>query len=64
MKGKIRVLKGDKAFGFIQGEDAKDYFFHRSALRNAQFDDLEVGQAVEFKPTNGDKGPRAEDVNV
>jgi len=64
MKGKIRVLKGDKAFGFIQGEDSKDYFFHRSALRNAQFDDLEVGQAVEFKPTNGDKGPRAEDVNV
>ena len=64
MKGKIRTLNTAKAFGFIQGEDEKDYFFHRSALQNVQFGDLTLGQAVEFRATSGDKGLRAEEVRA
>jgi hypothetical protein len=33
MTGKITRIVREKAFGFIAGEDAKDYFFHRSAVQ-------------------------------
>jgi cold shock protein len=64
MNGTIRIINTEKGFGFILGEDKKDYFFHRSALKNAQFDDLQRGDKVEFTESEGQKGPRAEDVYV
>jgi cold shock CspA family protein len=57
----------DKGFGFIHGEDKKDYFFHRSDF-NGFFDDLveDVGAGrsikVEFEITPSAKGPRAANV--
>ena len=64
MKGTIKTLLEKKRCGFITGEDGKDYFFHQSALKNAKFDELGVGQEVEFEDAEGEKGPRAEDVYV
>lgn len=63
MKGKVlRILK-DKGFGFIGvAGGGPDMFFHRTALKNVKFDDLHVGQEVEFEVGEGEKGPRAEDV--
>jgi CspA family cold shock protein len=63
MKGTIIRLV-DKGFGFIRGEDNKEYFFHRSAIKNAQFEALRDGTEVEFNESQGNKGPRAEDVFV
>lgn len=28
MQGKIKTFSADKGFGFIKGDDEKDYFFH------------------------------------
>ena len=64
MNGKIKRLIADKKFGFIVGDGNKEYFFHASALKNTRFDDLEVGQEVEFEDSEGEKGPRAEDIYV
>lgn len=65
MKGRIARMVKDKGFGFIEVEGQRgDYFFHHSALRNANFDDLVSGQEVEFEAHEGTKGPRAEDVYV
>lgn len=64
MTGMIKTLNKGKGFGFITGEDHKDYFFHRSQVKNAQFEELEVGQEVTFEDSEGEKGPRAEDVYV
>lgn len=64
MTGKIRLLNPEKGFGFIKGKDNQDYFFHRSALKNVDFDELEVGQVVTFDDTVRDKGPRAENVTT
>jgi cold shock protein len=71
MEGTVKVVRGDKGFGFIRGEDGKEYFFHKSAIQNGRLDDVEgddrkgkKGTAVTFEPTEGDKGLRAEDVYI
>ncbi|MGD9853740.1 MAG: cold-shock protein [Planctomycetaceae bacterium] len=57
-QGKIKKLT-EKGFGFIE-TDHGDLFFHMSALRDASFEQLYEGQAVEFESGQGPKGPRAE----
>lgn len=64
MKGTVKRLIKDKRFGFIQGEDNFDYFFHQSALKNVSYDELKEGDKVEFEDSEGAKGRRAEDVYV
>jgi len=62
LKGKIKKLIKERGFGFINTEDGKEVFFHRSALEGTDFDALEEGSSVEFDLERGPKGPRA--VNV
>lgn len=64
MKGKVVRLMQDKGFGFIRGEDGREYFVHRSAFKNADFADVDEGREVEFEDSEGLKGLRAEDVYV
>lgn len=67
MNGVVIRALGNKGFGFIQGDDGQQYFFHQSAL-NGFFSDLviDVDQGkrvkVQFEPTPSPKGPRAEEV--
>jgi cold shock protein len=64
--GTIKKLVQDKGFGFIQTSDGSDVFFHHSTVADQQFDNLEVGQQVEFtldtQGAKGGKGPRAASV--
>ncbi len=63
-QGKIaRVM--DKGYGFItiEGQE-KDLFFHANELKNAEFNDLKEGDAVEFEVVDGDKGPSAVNVSL
>lgn len=63
MKGTIKSVNTDKGFGFIAGEDGKEYFFHRSALpRDIRIESLSRGEGVVFDPGEGEKGPRADSV--
>ncbi len=68
MRGTVRTMKAEKGFGFIKGDDGKDYFMHHTACGKLLFAELsEKAQrgeeaVVEFTPSKGDKGPRAEDV--
>lgn len=62
-EGKIKKLVSDKGFGFIEGSNGKDIFFHCSSVDGA-FDTLTEGQRVEYTEGKGQKGPRAENVRV
>lgn len=62
MKGQIKRLLAEKNCGFIRADNGVDYFFHKSALKNAKFEELGEGQEVTFEDAEGTKGPRAEDV--
>ena len=61
--GTIKKVISDRGFGFITGEDGKDYFFHRDGLaESVVFDRLAGGERVEFNLQASQRGPRA--VNV
>jgi len=62
--GTIKRLVRERGFGFIQGHDGVELFFHRSALQGDAFDTLAEGQAVTFDVEKGDKGPRAANMKV
>jgi len=62
-KGKVKWYNETKGFGFIEGEDGKDIFVHRSGLVSA-FKGLDTDQQVEFETKQGDKGLVAIDVKV
>jgi CspA family cold shock protein len=62
MNGTIKRVVSEKGFGFVEGQDGTEYFFHQSACSGAPFDSLREGQAVTFDKGQGPKGPRAENV--
>lgn len=62
MNGTIKRLVSEKGFGFVAGQDGREYFFHQSAC--ASFESLREGQSVTFEAGQGPKGPRAENVRA
>jgi CspA family cold shock protein len=60
MKGTIKWYNSRKGYGFIEGEDGKDVFVHRTALPEGIF--LDEGDKVEYEIEEGDKGPNAKDI--
>lgn len=64
MTGTIKRITIDRGFGFIRADDGVEYFFHRSELRGGLvFEQLKAGQPVTFEARQGDKGPRAAEIN-
>ena len=64
MVGTIKNMT-DKGFGFIAVEgQAKDIFFHSSALVGVSYNELNVGDTVSFEVEDSEKGPRAVDVQI
>ena len=62
--GTVKKVVADRGFGFITAEDAKEYFFHRSALDSSlDFDRMTGGERVEFEIEQIPKGPRASRVH-
>ena len=58
--GRVKKVVSDRGFGFITGEDGKDYFFHRDALDpSLDFDRLVGGETVNFEIESSPRGPRA-----
>jgi CspA family cold shock protein len=62
--GTIKRLVSEKGFGFVLGQDGREYFFHQSACVGIRFDSLREGQSVTFEAGQGPKGPRAENVKA
>jgi CspA family cold shock protein len=58
MKGTVKWYDRVKGYGFLQTEDNRDIFVHRSGLEVPQTA-LETGQAVEFEIEQREKGPVA-----
>jgi CspA family cold shock protein len=57
MKGKVKFFNREKEFGFIIGDDGKDYFVHKSGLESNI--SLNENDAVEFSTEQGDRGLKA-----
>lgn len=61
--GTIKKVVSERGFGFIDGEDGNEYFFHRSAI-DSEFDRLRGGERVTFDTEPSPKGPRAANVQL
>jgi len=57
MKGTVKFFNEMKGFGFIAGEDGKEYFVHQTGLEEGV--SLQENDAVTFDVEEGDRGPKA-----
>jgi len=60
MKGTVKFFDRGKEFGFITGEDGKDYFVHKTGLKEGVT--IHDEDSVSFDVEEGDRGLKA--VNV
>ena len=59
-EGTVKFFNAQKEFGFIKGDDGKDYFVHISQVKEGT--QLAADDRVSFDAVEGDKGPKAENV--
>ena len=63
MEGKIKWYKREKGYGFITGDDGKDYFVHYTALPEDMQDAREDDNLkVTFELKDTDRGPQAVEI--
>ncbi|MGC8743799.1 MAG: cold-shock protein [Verrucomicrobiia bacterium] len=60
--GKVKWFDAHKGYGFIQQEGGRDIFVHHTDIVGAGFKALKEGEVVRFELVEGEKGPKA--VNV
>lgn len=60
MNGKVKFFNEEKGFGFIAGEDGKEYFAHKTSLPPGTR--VRENEAVTFDVIPGDRGPKAGNV--
>ncbi|MFH0862421.1 MAG: cold shock domain-containing protein [Candidatus Altiarchaeota archaeon] len=59
-EGTVKFYNRMKRFGFITGDDKKDYFVHQSGVQEGV--QLNEGDRVSFEVVEGDRGPKADKV--
>jgi len=65
LRGTIKTYLPEKQYGFIKGDDKKDYFFHHSSLANKkQINKLCEGLYLEFKQKATPKGYSAVEIEL
>lgn len=62
MNGEVKFFNRKKGFGFIKGEDEKEYFVHFSALTEGTM--INDNDKVTFDPSEGDRGLQAQNVSL
>ncbi|MFH1668639.1 MAG: cold shock domain-containing protein [Candidatus Woesearchaeota archaeon] len=62
MEGTVKWFNRKKGYGFISGEDEKEYFVHYSAVAQGTF--LRDNDRVSFEPADGERGLQAQSVTL
>lgn len=57
--GTIAELVPMEDYGRITGQDGTSVYFHRNAVKNKDFEELQEGDLVEYAEEMGDEGPQA-----
>lgn len=60
VKGTVKFFNPNKGFGFITGDDGKEYYVNESGLKEGV--DIDSGDRVSFKVVYETQGPKAEEV--
>ncbi len=62
VEGEVKFFNMDKNFGFISGDDGKEYFVHGTGIKDEK--NIREGDKVSFDVVEGDRGPKAENVRL
>lgn len=62
MKGIIKTYLPSKSYGFIKGDDEKDYFFHAKDIKNKK--EIIDGMLVSFEESATPKGYAAKNIQI
>ena len=60
VEGTVKFFNAAKHFGFVAADDGSEYFVHSSGIKPGV--SIAQGDKVSFKVVQGDRGPKAEDV--
>ena len=60
--GEITYLT--ESYGFLRDNEDNFRWFHEKYVKDPSFDDLRIGERVEFTPFVGPRGRRAEDIKL
>ncbi|GBE36106.1 cold shock-like protein CspLA [bacterium BMS3Bbin07] len=60
--GTVKWFNESKGFGFITQDDGADVFAHYSEIQGDGFKSLAEGDVVSFDVVEGDKGPKATNI--
>lgn len=63
-EGRVVKLWTYEGFGFIEGDDGVEVYFHRNSVLNGGVARLAIGSKVRFVDEAGDRGPQASTVVV
>ena len=62
--GVIRLVVGERGFGFVTSNSGRDIFFHYSELNGVKFNSLRQGQKLIYRVGLGAKGLIAKDIRT
>lgn len=62
MEGIVKWFNRNKGYGFITGDDGKEYFVHQSALAEGTF--IRDNDRVSFEPAETERGMQAQNVTL
>jgi CspA family cold shock protein len=62
--GVIRLVDGERGYGFVSSNSGRDIFFHYSEVHGVEFQTLKKGQTVSYRVGLGDKGFIAKDIRL
>lgn len=62
--GKVLRIDPIGAFGFLEGDDGREIYFHAHSVLGGQFSKLKPGMRVAFHEEMGEKGPQASTVRA
>jgi CspA family cold shock protein len=62
--GTVKWFNGSKGYGFIERDTGGDIFVHYNDILGDGYRTLVEGQRVEFNAEEGEKGPKAQNVEI
>jgi ribosomal subunit interface protein len=62
--GRVLRVFPDRGFGFLEGDDGQEIYFHEHSVLNRKFSELQEGNTVRYRLEKGEKGPQASSLQL